>query len=159
MTKSASAVPGSVVGHVSTVKMEGSCHGQGWYRGWQSTWMLVGSLSSGCRTREDSHAGHKGFRAKASGWTYGVVKGRCIDDHELGQIVLVGRIVAMPRNDVKGRMVLQCQGPSLAVTHLCGFKELALELGNNGELALHILKGGGGRQKVSRIGQSVGACD
>ena len=39
-------------------------------------------------------------------FTYNVVKGDCVDDAEVVEVVLVRGIIAMPGHHVKGRMIL-----------------------------------------------------
>ncbi len=68
-----------------------------------------------------------------------------IDRVEPPQIVLVGRVVAVPGDHVERRMV-QSRRPQPAL-------EFLDQLGG----AIDVLEGGHGRQEVARIGQAVGA--
>ena len=61
------------------------------------------------------------------------------------QIVFVGRVIAVPGDDVERRMV-ELRGP-----------QIAGELDDDLELFVSILKGGDRGQKIARVGEPVGA--
>ena len=72
MTKSATATPGVLLGHVNTVNMEGS-----WRRPRYSELVTK------------TH------------FTYSMVECHSIDNHEVGQVILVRVVVAMPTDNIK----------------------------------------------------------
>ncbi len=96
-----------------------------------------------------------------------MVKGRGIDHHEVAQVVLAGRIVAVPGHHVEWRVVLPVKHRSALISntstgfplpHVLGLKEGALKAAHNGVLLLLVLVRRHGRQKIPRIGQAVGTC-
>ena len=69
-----------------------------------------------------------------------------IDDHELWQVVLVRRVVAVPGHHVERAVVLHCA------------EQVTLELVDHLVVdTVHVFEPGRRSDKVSRIGQSVGA--
>ncbi len=76
--------------------------------------------------------------------SYHVVKGDCVDDTEVLQVILVRHIVAMPGHNIKGWMIL--------MSH----EQVALVLWNDlvvGNISVFIPGNRG--QEVSRIGQTI----
>eukprot|EP01136_Pigoraptor_vietnamica_P024412 Opistho-1_new@77441 len=74
-----------------------------------------------------------------------VVKGGRVDDHEVGEVVLEWRVVAVPRDDVEGTVV-----------H-ARLKEVVLVLVHDAEVARALLIPRRGRQKIARVRKTVGA--
>ena len=75
----------------------------------------------------------------------GMVKGGGVDDHEAGQVVPVGHIIAVPRDHVEGREVL------------LPLEEVALVLGDHSVIAGPLLKGSHRVLKVPGCGEPVGS--
>lgn len=125
MTKSAMAVPGRWLGQVSTVKMLGSWRGTS-----QMGWVfLMFHLCFTCYSTE----------------TYTMIEAHRVDGVEIGQVVLVGYVVAMPGDHIEGTVLL------------CGHKQMAEEFRYDLILSLNILEMSFRREKVTWIGQSIGA--
>ena len=76
--------------------------------------------------------------------TYEVVKADRVDDVVVGKVILVGAVIAVPRDDIEGGVVL------------LALEEIALVLGHNGEIARAVLERGNRVQKVARVGKAVG---
>jgi hypothetical protein len=74
-----------------------------------------------------------------------VIKRDGIDDAEVLEVVLVGHVVAVPGDDIEGRVILM------------GDEEMALILGNDPEVGnVAVLVPSDGSEEVTGIGQSVG---
>ena len=68
------------------------------------------------------------------------------DGAEQGQVVFVGRVVAVPGDDVEGReLLLRAEQP-------------VVELAENREGAAAVLEAGDRGEEVPRVCQAVGAC-
>ncbi len=74
-----------------------------------------------------------------------MIKRDGIDDAEVLEVVLVGHVVAVPGDDIEGRVILM------------GDEEMALILGNDPEVGnVAVLVPSDGSEEVTGIGQSVG---
>ncbi len=118
------ATPGRTDWHVNTVKMDGS---------YPVTNFFFENVE------------HVNVKLEVAD-THTMIEFDGIDDHKLGQVVLVRRVVAVPGHYVERAVVLHCaeQVALVFVDHLVVDTVDVFEPGRRS-------------QKVSRIGQSVGA--
>lgn len=65
--------------------------------------------------------------------SYNVVKGDRVDDAELAEVVLEGRVVAMPCNHVKRRVILFCTACTIEKIRMGGRGEGEKHVSNNGD--------------------------
>lgn len=77
--------------------------------------------------------------------SYNVIIGDRVDGVEEGEVVLVGSIISMPCNDVKGSVVL-----------LGGKERASVLVDNNERLLLLVRKGGDGSLEIAAVGKTVG---
>lgn len=118
-----------------------------------------GVLADEPARREDDKVGHGGARdgrrrrEHREDGRVRVVVGNCADGVEAAQVVLVGVVVAVPGDDVKGRVCLA--GLEERVVHLDGDGEGVAALG--GGRAKVLAEVSHGRLEVARVGQAVGA--
>jgi hypothetical protein len=74
-----------------------------------------------------------------------VIKRDGVDDAEVLEVVLVGHVVAVPGDDIEGRVIL------------VGDEEMTLILGNDPEVGnVAVLVPSDGSEEVTGIGQSIG---
>ena len=91
-------------------------------------------------------AGNVGRRGqhRVDGWI-GMIERNGVDAVEEREIVFVGRVVAVPCDDIERRVIDE------------GAPQAAQEFGDDVELAVAIFEGGDGRFEIARIGEAVGA--
>lgn len=77
--------------------------------------------------------------------SYNVVVRDRVDSVEEGEVVLVGSIVSVPCNDVKGSVIL-----------LGGKERASVLVDNNERLLLLVGKGGDGGLEIAAVGKTVG---
>ncbi len=74
-----------------------------------------------------------------------MIKRDGVDDAEVLEVVLVGHVVAVPGDDIEGRVIL------------VGDEEMTLILGNDPEVGnVAVLVPSDGSEEVTGIGQSIG---